>query len=298
MEENQKMERYAAIIIDIKNSRKMIIQDRIDAQQKLIDIVEFINYIYQDVLIKELDFSAGDSIQGLFKNLRNAFNAYLFIRNLFYPFELRCGIGFASIDNFKSITRRKLTTNMIDGEAYHLAHQALIVSKETDNNFLLYSTYFKSDILINQMMSTVDLLLKSQTANQANIGNIMNLLYPINYHNLIINISSYSRFLINIMKENSNNHFNFSSELYCQLMETIDYASRKNQREDQNMDFNRRVFYESIFPTKLDVLISEFFNTSRQNISKIKQSGHIEEIRKLELSAMSYLENIYDRENK
>ena len=292
------MERYAAIIIDIKNSRKMMSQDRIDAQQKLFDIVEFINDIYQDVLIKELDFSAGDSIQGLFKNLRNAFNAYLFIRNLFHPFELRCGIGFAAINNFNSIPRKNLTTNMIDGEAYHLAHQALMVSKETNKNFLLYSHYVKSDILINQIMSTVDLLMKSQTANQSNIGNIFNLLYPINYHNLIINVSRYSQFLINIMKENSNNHFNFSSELYCQLMETINYASRKNQRDDQNMDFNRRVFYENIFSTKLDVLLSEFFNTSRQNISKIKQSGHIEEIRKLELSAMSYLENIYDWENK
>lgn len=293
------MNKYAAIIIDIKDSRKMHNKDRIFAQDKLYDIIQFINAIYADVLIKKVEFSAGDSIQGLFKDLRNAFNAYLFIRNLFYPFHLRCGIGYASIRGFIDKKYNEFTTNMIDGRAYHLANEAILECKESENAFLVYSEYAKDDILVNQIMHTVDLLLNEQTKNQADICNFFNLIYPINYHNLTIDTTKYCMYLIDTL---SKNHYtyNFSTNnedlnLYIELMKEIYHNTRKNQYDQQNMNYEAHTFYEDMFPTKLDVLLADFLQTSRQNISKIKQKSHADEIRKLELCVMSYFENIYDK---
>ena len=293
------MNKYAAIIIDIKDSRKMHNKDRIFAQDKLYDIIQFINAIYADVLIKKVEFSAGDSIQGLFKDLRNAFNAYLFIRNLFYPFQLRCGIGYASIRGFIDKKYNEFTTNMIDGRAYHLANEAILECKESENAFLVYSEYAKDDILVNQIMHTVDLLLNEQTKNQADICNFFNLIYPINYHNLTIDTTKYCMYLIDTL---SKNHYtyNFSTnnedlKLYIELMKEIYHNTRKNQYDQQNMNYENHTFYEDMFPTKLDVLLADFLQTSRQNIAKIKQKSHADEIRKLELCVMSYFENIYDK---
>ena len=291
------MDNFATLIIDIKNSRKLTLEERYSAQHKLYDIVLFINDIYKDVLISKVDFSAGDSIQGVFKNLRNAFNAYLFIRNLFYPFEIRCGLGYSSINDYLKSDYKNLSTNMLDGEAYHFAQYALMECKKRNKQFLLFSNSAKDDILVNEIMSTVQIFLNEQTASQADICNMLNLIYPINYHNLNIDIDRYCKFFIHMLNSNVYKYKISTDENYlCRdVNQAIYLGTRRNQIDDQNMDYDNRVFYDEIFPTRFDFLLADFLGTSRQNITKRKETGHTEEIRRLELSVMSYLENIYDK---
>ena len=91
---------YAAIILDIQHSRTYDDEQRFYIQDKLFSIIQFINEYYSKELVKSFEFSSGDSIQALFKDVSDAFSCYCFIRNLFYPYQVR-------IRNVKSKNIRK-----------------------------------------------------------------------------------------------------------------------------------------------------------------------------------------------
>ena len=57
---------YAAIIMDIRHSRKYDEEQRFFIQDKLFSIIQFINKYYNKELVKKFEFSSGDSIQALF----------------------------------------------------------------------------------------------------------------------------------------------------------------------------------------------------------------------------------------
>ena len=60
---------YAAIILDIQHSRTYDDEQRFYIQDKLFSIIQFINEYYSKELVKSFEFSSGDSIQALFKDV-------------------------------------------------------------------------------------------------------------------------------------------------------------------------------------------------------------------------------------
>lgn len=86
------MEKYVALIADLKDSRELTEKARIECQEKLYTIINKLNLILNNSLFKKLVFSAGDSIQGLFYNLKDAIYCYYLIKNFLYPYEIRSGL--------------------------------------------------------------------------------------------------------------------------------------------------------------------------------------------------------------
>ncbi len=292
------MKRFASVIIDIKASKAMNNNERFDAQEKLYKIINIVNNLYQRVLVKALDFSAGDSIQGLFENTRNAFNAYLLIKNLFYPYDIRCGLGYSVVD-LGMVNDLQRSTNRVDGKAYHLAQQAITQCKKNKSDFMIFSDFAKDDILINQIMRSAQFLTSKQTPSQADICNLLNLLYPVNYHDLCIDTNKYCGSILDFMQQNVENYVfeNYSTNmvLYEDMILEIYRNTRENQKDEQNMDYAGRCFFDNLFPSKIDNILAAFVGTTRQNIAKQRISSASEEIRRLELCAISYLEKIYDK---
>lgn len=73
------MTSYAALIADVVNSKKYQTAERNDLQEAIIDTVETLNRSFRSVLIKPVDFSSGDEVQGLFCE---GVYAYLYFRLL------------------------------------------------------------------------------------------------------------------------------------------------------------------------------------------------------------------------
>lgn len=71
---------YATIIMDVIQSRKYDEQERFNIQEKLYKIIKFINNCYKNEIVKEYNFSAGDSIKALFNNVSDAFSSYCLIK--------------------------------------------------------------------------------------------------------------------------------------------------------------------------------------------------------------------------
>lgn len=275
---------FAAIIIDICHSRDYNEEERYYIQEKLFSIILFINNHYSKKLIKKFEFSSGDSIQALFKNAADAFSCYFFIKTLFYPYKIRCGIGFDEI-NKNILNRNYESTNMFDGNAYHLASLALDDCKNDNYNFLFYSPKKEEDKIVNLLIQTVDLLNNDQTDKQADTFNLFNLLYPLEFDGQKKNIEITSYFdYLNSMKE--------SFSLY-----------KSNETKDDiiiNLLYNE-VFKNDIlkndhangFPTKMDYICSIILDVTRQNINKHRIAGKFDNIRKLENLVYDFLKERY-----
>ena len=63
---------YAALIIDLRNSRSYTDSDRFLIQTHMIRILDFLNKAFSGDILRTVEFSAGDEIQGLFSTGESA----------------------------------------------------------------------------------------------------------------------------------------------------------------------------------------------------------------------------------
>lgn len=279
---------FAAIIIDIQHSRKYDDDQRFYMQDKLFSIIQFINEYYFKELVKKFEFSSGDSIQALFNNVSDAFSCYCFIRDLFYPYQVRCGIGYGKL-NQKILDKDYHSTNILDGEAYHYAISALNDCKLEKYRFLLYSSNEEKDNLVNQIMSTVGLLNLDHTNKQADVFDLFNLLYPLEIKYEGQNISKNAEFIIDKLKQNVLSYdFDkfFSNEIKELLFDEVRYNYFRREE-------NFHKLYGPRFTTKMNSVCSVLLNVSRQNIEKMRAVGKFDEIRKLECLVFEYTKKEY-----
>ena len=279
---------FAAIIIDIQHSRKYDDDQRFYMQDKLFSIIQFINEYYFKELVKKFEFSSGDSIQALFNNVSDAFSCYCFIRDLFYPYQVRCGIGYGKL-NQRILDKDYHSTNILDGEAYHYAISALNDCKLEKYGFLLYSSNDEKDNLVNQIMSTVELLNLDHTSKQADVFDLFNLLYPLEIKYEGQNISKNVGFIIEKLKQNvlfyDFDKF-FSNEIKELLFDEVRYNYFRREENSHKL-FGPR------FTTKMNSVCSMLLNVSRQNIEKMRAVGKFDEIRKLECLVFEYTKKEY-----
>lgn len=279
---------FAAIIIDIQHSRNYNDDQRFYMQDKLFSIIQFINKYYSKELANKFEFSSGDSIQALFNNVSDAFSSYCFIRNLFYPYQVRCGIGYGTV-NQKILDKDYHSTNMLDGEAYHYAISALDDCKLEKYEFLLYSGNEGKDNLVNQIMSTVELLNLDHTNKQADVFNLFNLLYPLEIKCEEQNIKKNAEFIIDKLKQNIL-YYDFDKFTFNYIKELLSNEDRYNyfiKGEKFHKLFGPR------FTTKMNSVCSELLSVSRQNIEKMRDVGKFDEIRKLECLVLEYTKKEY-----
>lgn len=279
---------YAAIIIDIQHSRNSTEYERFLMQEKLYSIVNFVNSYYKNRILKTFEFSSGDSIQALFTNVADAFVYYCFVRNLFYPYRIRCGIGFGPI-NKRIFERDYRSTNMVDGIAYHLAIDALSDCKSEDYDILLYSQDGQKDDMVNQIMHTLSVFSDDHTTTQADVYNFFNLLYPLEIIYESQYVEEIADFIIEKVQQNVISYnFNISilKENIAMLLNEAKFEFSTRTKKSQ------RTFYQ-VYPRKMNLFCASLIGVTRQNISKMRLSGRFDEMRKLENLALNYIKKEY-----
>ena len=106
---------YVALIGDIIESKK--IQDRAQAQQKLLQLMKELNQQYQKYLVSPFTVTAGDEFQALFLPNSDMFQIMDQLSMAFAPYEIRFGIGAG--DMITEINKEQSIGS--DGPAYWLA---------------------------------------------------------------------------------------------------------------------------------------------------------------------------------
>lgn len=116
---------YSALMVDIRDSRSLDEDQRENAQRALIKAVSEVNDIYASSLVKNMMFSAGDEVQGLFADMQNAVLAYRYISLAMLPIGVRGGVG---VGGWETRVDSGLSTEQ-DGDAYHKARAAVSAAK-------------------------------------------------------------------------------------------------------------------------------------------------------------------------
>lgn len=169
-------DQYAALIIDLKGSRKIEDEKRKEIQKYWNDIRMILNEIFCGTMKFEVDFSGGDQIQGLFYTPEEAYLYYRLFSMCTHPIQTHGGIGIGSC----KIELEGKHTGSQDGKAYHRARMASdVADADIGYPILLNSENIDRDRIINSLIGTAALRALEHTAHQNQIMLLTELLYPI-----------------------------------------------------------------------------------------------------------------------
>lgn len=278
------MEKYVALIADLKDSRELTEKARIECQEKLYTIINKLNLILNNSLFKKLVFSAGDSIQGLFYNLKDAIYCYYLIKNFLYPYEIRSGIGLGSIYNLTPNLENENDSNYMDGDAYHQADFALEISKAEDLSLIIKSDNLKNDVLLNQLFHSITVLEKKQTKKQREINIMINILAPALFESFLQE-DKYNEYrdLIKLLLQKNISSYKITSE----SIDNINFLDLTNKGFGLDNVFNeKRIFLKEPINPSVHLQISEILGITRESVRQTVESGLMNEIRRLEILAL------------
>lgn len=173
---------YAALIIDLKHSKKYPYDYRNDIQNYIYNTIKCLNDIFYESLIRKVDFSAGDELQGLFTSPQAAFLYYRMLNIVVSPVNIRAGIGVGSWD----VIIDDAGTTAQDGVAYHRARYAIeTTEKEAYGYNILFYSGESTDTLINSTINVSSVIIDKNSDRQNFIMLLTELLYPITCENVI-----------------------------------------------------------------------------------------------------------------
>jgi len=155
---------YSVLMIDLKNSRSYSIQDRNNLQNSILNSIKILNKAFKNSIKKEVEFSAGDEIQGLFTSPHSAYLYYRLFSIIIFPIEIHSGIGYGTWD----IVMDNESSTAQDGTVYHNARKAIDEAKKSLEYSVLFYSSNKNDLIVNSLINSCNLLAFKQSKYQNN----------------------------------------------------------------------------------------------------------------------------------
>jgi len=175
------MEKYSALIVDLKKSRSYSLEDRNSIQKYILKIIQHLNRLFSHSIVREIEFSAGDEIQGLFISPEAAYLYYRLFAMIVFPVEIRGGIGIGEW----SVQIIHASTTAQDGPVYHNARHAIQHVKDTQGYPVLLYSGSADDRYVNAAINSPYALTEKNTEYQNDMMLMLELLYPIDCNHTI-----------------------------------------------------------------------------------------------------------------
>ena len=166
---------YTVLMVDIRKSRQYQQLERQELQDFYLKVVELLNRIFADALVKNVEFSAGDELQGLFKRMDAAFLYLRLLRMLLWDREIYAGIGHG--DWTVQVSGRGTTFQ--DGPVYHHAREALETCKKAKDYSVVVCTDAGLDGMNSAMLNSLFSLNERITRYQNELWLLLEILWPV-----------------------------------------------------------------------------------------------------------------------
>lgn len=285
---------YAALIIDIENSKKYIVEERNEIQNYIFFCIEQLNKLFGSNMRFDVTFSAGDELQGLFKDVTTAVLYFRLFEMLIKPVNIRAGIG---IGEWTIKVKEGLSTQQ-DGPVYHRARKAVEeVHKMQLQNIRICSE--NDDIIANHLLNASILLKRQQIYMQNMVFSIMEFLYPfvtdemklIDYETIVKTILK-KKFEYRIRAKQNYSFSNKKEDLRSLNIEDFEIPVADPIIIDGNC-----VEAENVIGKKnVAATISKILGSTRQNVELIIKRGNANKIRELDFMALQYVRKQYGGE--
>ena len=175
------MKKYTALIIDLKKSRSYSVEDRNSIQKYIISVIRSLNEVFADSITRDIEFSSGDEVQGLFLSPESAFLYFRIFKMLVFPVRARAGIG---IGEWNVIIENASITAQ-DGPVFHNARYAIESAKDALGYSVLFYSGGEVDLFLNSIINTSFVLASSHNIYHNELMLLLELLCPIDYRQLI-----------------------------------------------------------------------------------------------------------------
>lgn len=283
------MNKHAVLIIDIKKSRGYSSKKRNEIQNYIFHVILVLNRVFKKALEKDVFFSAGDELQGLFSSVEASYLYFRLFSMLVVPVEIRAGIGVGEWD----VVVKNAGTTAQDGSAYHNARHAINATEETLGYSVLLFSGGENDIIINSLLNSTALIINKQSAYQNQVMLLSELLYPVNMYEII-----------------DTNKLKDVIELLARRSETAKIDSLNIDKDHRESLFSRLLHMnfenkpidvtetsESFFVTEgkvrgLPIQLSEIIGVTRQSADKTIKVANIYEARNLAVATLKYLKHL------
>lgn len=287
------MKNYAALIVDLKKSKKYSIKLRNDIQWYIMETLDVMNEIFNKALVKKVDFSAGDEVQGLFSSVEAAFLYFRMFSMLLSPIEIRAGIGMGAWD----VVVENAGTTAQDGKAYHYARHAIEATEESLGYSVLLFSNSDKDLIFNSLLNSTALIINKQSEYQNEVMLLSELLYPINAYDIIDDFEI-AQIIALIQKKKEFVHYdlirmnkNNKPSLFYRISK-FDIDCKPVNVFDDNCTF----FVTNGKIKGLANQLASLIGVSRQSIEKTIKAANIYEARNLAITTLNYLKS--EGENK
>ena len=179
---------YAALLVDLKHSRKYKGRERELLQCMLGQAVSYLNMVFATAIASPVVFSAGDEVQGLFNT---PFGAFLYYRALLLILgrdTLRGGMG---VGAWETVVQGAPSTAQ-DGSAYHYARAALEEAKRSRTYQLVIQGLGNIDSRATTLLGYPLSIIEARTSEQSCIAFWAELLRPviINEHHAVYGLEA------------------------------------------------------------------------------------------------------------
>ena len=281
------MKNYTALIIDLKKSRSYSVEDRNSIQNFIISVIEKLNQVFSNSLARDVEFSAGDEVQGLFISPESAYLYFRMFCMLVSPVDIRAGIGVGEWN----VKIENASTTAQDGPAYHNARNAIENVKDALGYSVLLYSGTKIDLFLNAVINTSFALTSNHSEYQNELMLLSELLYPIDYRGIINNskIGLISKLVTSKNRLNYYTYYKKSKSVKKYPFDEIEFMELESIPIDAANDDSS--FYVSSGKKRgMTTQLSEFLNISRQSIEKTFKTANIYEARNSTIVALKFMD--------
>lgn len=266
---------YSTLMIDLKKSRAYSLENREAIQRYILEVCRKLNKVFSGV--REVGFSAGDEIQGLFNSPAEAYLYFRLFSMLIHPVKIRAGIGVGSWD----IKIDNAGTTAQDGQVYYRARRAIKEADELEGYSVLYYSDKRTDTAINSLIGGAAGLGERMNLYQNELMLLTELLFPIDVNG---KLNTYHLFAIKELVDYKREY-----EFYR--------ADRKADRKypfDSCLDYS---FSDLVFPVDVAEMADSFYITSGRQRGLPSKLAHIMGISRQSIEKTLKTANIYVARN-
>lgn len=278
---------YSVLIIDLKRSREYSVEDRNSIQNYIINVISDLNKVFINTIAREVEFSAGDEVQGLFSSPEAAFLYFRMFNMLVSPVRIRAGIGVGEWN----IRIENASTTAQDGPAYHNARRAVENVKDASGYPVLIYSGNEMDLFLNSIINSSFILTGNHSVYQNELMLLSELLYPVDCRQII----DYSKMgLISKLAASKNKLYYYLSYKKSKSVKKYPFdcigdlnleCTPTNAVDDHN------TFYVSGGKKRgMTTKLSEVLNISRQSIEKTFKTANIYEARNQAITALKFMD--------
>ena len=141
----------------------------------MIQAINFLNKAFYKNILRAVDFSAGDEIQGLFSTAESEYLFYRLFSIYLYPIKIRAGIGVGTWN--LQISNRGTTSQ--DGQAYHYARHAINSTDDTEGYPALLYSNTQKDVVLNTIIGGASTISENLSVNQNQLFLATEILFPV-----------------------------------------------------------------------------------------------------------------------